>query len=352
MPVLKPTFDLTVLDDEPEREEEEEEEKHSDEESAENVPEDMSVDDGMLHVDNAASSRATKLILEHYAQYQRPLVKFEVFGDETMAQKEKRKQDELRQPLQIQSFYGRYDGFTLDELLRYGKGVKSETPEEAVYKMIKNPNYNPTFIAKNYPEFRPYLMKSAPPPRFADVLDKVLLISDGIFRSILLFEIHEKAERNCVPFGLVKNHLQDGKPAVFIHLANFSLWVTSSLAENSVALPLNLCPPQELEPMYKEQGIDVEAFMEYFIFHNHMRQELEEVPTILTNAYFEHLRYITQMCWSGKKQRKHPFDLSIFLPPDFDLEEQKSSLVGDEALEKMLGQRRPARRLLDPTLLL
>jgi hypothetical protein len=61
------------------------------------------------------------------------------------------------------------------------------------------------------------------------------------------------------PVG-VMNRAFDGKPAVIIHLGDFSLWVTSKYVEEAVFLPCVKKPESHLTSLYTKDKIDLSQY--------------------------------------------------------------------------------------------
>jgi hypothetical protein len=121
---------------------------------------------------------------------------------------------------------------------------------------------NPYDIFNANPQHRELLLDDADEvekPQFIEVETNCILdLRKNLVCTLLAMEI-KKVNGKPTPIGIINRQL-DGKPAVIIHLGDFSLWVTSSFAEGGLLLPCMKEAPEHLSHIYTSNKIDLSDF--------------------------------------------------------------------------------------------
>ena len=130
---------------------------------------------------------------------------------------------------------------------------------------------------------------------------------------------------------------------MLVHMADFSLWVTSKLNKGCVLLPLsNSVPDDDLEALYKEQAINVDKFANHIVVFEALRSSAIDKPTLYTNALINHIYYTASKLSRGNVKDNRRYNLTSLLPRAFLDEEEFKAAAEDERPHgsALVGKRR------------
>lgn len=125
-----------------------------------------------------------------------------------------------------------------------------------------------------------------------------------------------------VPVGIA-NKPFDRKPAVLIHLNDFSLWATNCFAEGETALACRTAIPEPMLPLYRETKIDPHSLTQYSDLHKLMEDHVQNPSRILA-AYYKFVRSSCAALY-GWNQKPKSLRLDHFLPEAMQQEQQPAT---------------------------
>ena len=218
----------------------------------------------------------------------------------------------------IPAFKKRYESLCSKIIKADEHSVKAEenTNLKEVDRVLKDRSKNPFEFLWTHPDFEDYLFDYEDAPYLDDSFKdkKVLDLTKAIFFNALVMEVRQENGKK-TPVGVINKEF-DGERAFIIHLADFSLWVTSKFEDGALMVRCVMDQDQDLASFYQQMQLSILDMSDFIYFHSHMLYELTNNPKRITVAYYHHIKRTCRDEYSNAGQERMEVDLINFLPPE------------------------------------
>ena len=310
---------------------------------------------GQLSIDNHASAEAIREFTEHLARFKRPLVvktEFDQREDERLTNEiRERKERELKAPVMIDSFYGRYDGLTIKSHIKLPiKSIKCEEQrltEKDFLKQLADPSFNPLSINEEQAVLlKDDLWKAGRQRELVPVPLDLLWWSKELVKRALFLNF-QQTEAGTILLGTL-NKQPTGKQEVMLHMDDFSLWLTGDFTDGCTFVRYDpLAYKEERAKLIREAKINARMFYNLVDTYLAFCKETIETPFVYGDAILAHIEYVAKKLYHTNSKESPRYNLSILLPPASApalVDKPRSALEEEKAFKKpeepMLGKKR------------